>query len=89
MTNKKLCMRRIKRHLYAGRDAFSADEGRDDLFFSFEIIPIMAQNTIMRYIQLWSCSATEYLFENRVIFISNDPFEDRIVRTARRSNTEV
>ena len=81
-------MRRIKRHLYAGREAFSANEERDDFFF-FEIIPITAQNTIMRYVQVWSCSTTEYLFEDQVIFILNDPFEDRIVRTARRSNTEV
>ena len=80
-------MRRIKRHLFAGRDAFSADEERDDLFF--EIIPITAQNTIMRYVQVWSCSTIEYLFEDRVIFILNDPFEDRIVGTVRRSNTEV
>ena len=57
--------------------------------FFFEIIPITAQNTIMRYVQVWSGSTTKYLFEDRVIFISNDPFEDRILRTARRSNTEV
>ena len=51
---------------------------------------------IQRSVALWCrlifpsiCSRTEILFENQIVFISKFLFENRIVRTPKRSKTEV